>query len=172
MATGQRAFGGDTAAIVHDAIVNQTPPPAHEVNSTVPPKLEQIVNRAIEKDRELRYQSAADIDTDLQSLADRPRESDSGKFRVRSQWKWLTAAALICVAVVAGVLYWHSRRPTPLTERDTIVLADFKNTTGDAVFDDTLKRGLYIQLRQSPFLELLSDRKVERNLETDGASRG
>jgi tetratricopeptide (TPR) repeat protein len=174
MATGHRAFSGDTAAIVHDAILTRTPPSAHEVNSAIPPKLEQIINRAIEKDRERRYQSAADMRTDLQSLADRSRESDDGKSRKRSRWKWLAVAVLVCVAMLAGGSYWNwrSHRPPKLTDKDTIVLADFDNKTGDPVFDDTLKQGLAIQLGQSPFLDLVSDRKVNGTLKQMGRHAG
>ncbi len=164
MATGQRAFSGDTAALVREAILNQTPAPVGERNSAIPPKVEQIINRAIEKDRELRYQSAAEMHADLQSLADQPRESDSGKLPMPSQWKWLVAATVICVALVAGVLYWHSHKPVKLTEKDTIVLADFANSTGDPVFVGTLKQALSIQLEQSPFLNVLSDDKIRKTL--------
>ncbi len=167
MATGERAFSGDTAAIVHDAIVKQTPAAAHERNPSIPPKLEHIINHAIEKDRERRYQSATEMRADLESLAARQSEqSGSGKSRIRSRWKWLASAAVVCVAMIASGLYWywHSRKPVKLTERDTIVLADFDNKTGDAVFNDTLKQALSIQLEQSPFLNVLSAEKVEEML--------
>ena len=71
---------------------------------------------------------------------------------------------------VAGC-YWRARKTPVLTEKDTIVLADFDNKTGDAVFDDTLKQGLAIQLEQSPFLDLVSEGKVNRDIEADGPSR-
>ena len=172
IATGQRAFGGDTAAVVHDAILNSSPPPAHDMNSKIPPTVEQIINRAIEKNRELRYQSAAEMRADLQSLTDQSKGSESGKSRVSSRWKWLAAAAVVCVVIIAGGLYWRSHRPAKLTEQDTLVAGDFDNTTGDAVFDDSLKRALFIQLRQSPFLTLLSDRKVNATLKLMGRHAG
>jgi serine/threonine protein kinase/tetratricopeptide (TPR) repeat protein len=159
MFTGQRAFSGDTAAIVHDAILNQIPRPAHEVNSAIPPRLEQIIDRAIEKERELRYQSVAEMRADLETVADRSSESDDDS-RKRSPWKWLPVAAVVCVAIVAGGLYWWSHRPAKLTDQDTIVLADFDNKTGDPIFDDSLKQGLSVQLGQSPFLNVLPNRKV------------
>jgi len=165
MASGQRAFTGETAAVVHDAILNQIPAPVHERNSAIPPELEQIINRAIEKDRELRYPSAAEMRTDLQSLAaDHSKPPESGKSRVRYRWKWLAAAAVVCVAIAGAGLYWRSHRPAKLTEQDTIVIADFANSTGDPVFDDTLKQALSAQLSQSPFLNVLSNRKVRGTL--------
>ena len=175
MATGQRAFGGDTAAIVHDAILNQAPVPVHERNSTIPPKLEEIINRAIEKDRERRYQSAAELRADLESVnAHESKQSARGKSHDPSRWKWLAVVVAVCVAILAGGIYWYWRfhRPPKLTDKDTIVLADFDNKTGDAVFDDTLKQGLAIQLGQSPFLDLLSDRKVNGTLRQMGRSAG
>ena len=72
---------------------------------------------------------------------------------------------------MAGV-YWRTRKVPALTEKDTIVLADFDNKTGDPVFDDTLKQGLSIQLEQSPFLELISDGKVNQTLKLMGRSAG
>jgi serine/threonine protein kinase/DNA-binding winged helix-turn-helix (wHTH) protein len=160
MATGQRAFSGETAADVHNAIVNQTPVPVRERNSNLPPKLGSIINRAIEKERDRRYQSAGEMRAELQVLADRSRESREGKSLLR----WLGAAAVICVAIVSGMLYLRSHRAPKLTEQDTIVIADFDNSTGDPVFDDALKQALSAQLSQSPFLNVLSDRKVRGTL--------
>ncbi len=175
MATGQRAFGGDTAAIVREAILTQTPAPVRERNSTVPPKLEQIINQAINKDRERRYQGAAEMGADLQSLtADQSSQSGGLKLRERPRWRWLAFAAVVCVAIIAGGVYWYRRshRAPKLTERDTIVLADFDNETGDAVFDDALKQGLLVQLGQSPFLDLVSERKVNQTLRQMGRHAG
>jgi len=172
MATGQRAFNGETAALMHGAILSQTPAPAHELNPAVPPQLEQIINRAIEKDRELRYQTAGEMAADLQSLtAHQPGEEIEAP--KRSRWKWAAAAvALIAVATIAAGLYWRSHQPAKLAENDTLVIADFDNTTGDPVFDDTLKRALFIQLRQSPFLNVLPDRKVNATLTQMGWHAG
>ena len=83
---------------------------------------------------------------------------------VRRHWKLLVSAAIVLAAVVGGVLYWRSHRITHLSEKDTIVLADFANSTGDPVFDGTLKQALAIQLEQSPFLNVLSDKQVSDTL--------
>jgi serine/threonine protein kinase/DNA-binding winged helix-turn-helix (wHTH) protein/tetratricopeptide (TPR) repeat protein len=167
MATGRRAFSGVTAVASQEAILNQTPAPAHERNGAIPSKLELIINRAIEKDRELRYQTAAEMRADLQSVAERPREADDSRPGKHSRWKWQAAAAVVSFAIVGGGLYQHrrSQRLPKLTGQDTIVLADFVNSTGDQVFDGTLKQALGIQLEQSPFLNLLSDDKIAGTLQ-------
>jgi serine/threonine protein kinase len=159
MATGQRAFSGETA-ILKDAILNHTPAPVHELNSSLPPKLEEIINKAVEKDREKRYQSASEIRADLEIL-----RSQTEHRLVRRHWKPFLSAVIVLAAVVGGVLYWRSHRiPTRLTATDTIVLADFANSTGDPVFDDALKTALTTGLQQSPFLNLLSLDKANRAL--------
>jgi tetratricopeptide (TPR) repeat protein len=88
----------------------------------------------------------------------------------RKLWKVLVpVAGLFVAALIAVGLYLRSRPATPLTEKDTIVLADFTNTTGDPVFDDALKQALAVQLGQSPFLNILSDRRVEETLRLMGS---
>jgi pentatricopeptide repeat protein len=159
MATGQRAFSGNTAAILKDAILNHTPAPVHDLNSTLPPKLEQIIDKALEKDRERRYQSATEMRTGLEILSDQTQHG-----LVRRHWKLFLSAAIVLAAVVGGVVYWRSHRTVHLSKRDTIVLADFANSTGDPVFDGTLKQALAIQLEQSPFLNVLSDKQVSDTL--------
>ena len=93
---------------------------------------------------------------------------------LRKRWKVLAPAALILVAAaIGGTLYFRSRQATArLTDKDTIVLSDFDNKTGDAVFDDTLKQGLSVQLEQSPFLALVSERKVNETLKLMGRPAG
>jgi serine/threonine protein kinase/Flp pilus assembly protein TadD len=159
MATGKRAFSADTAAVVQDAILNQTPAPAHEVNSTIPPKLEQIVNRAIEKDREQRYQSAAEMRADFNGL-----QADLQKNSTQRPLLRIATLLLLVAAVIGLVLYWQMYRRVRLTETDQIVLADFANNTGDQLFDGTLKQALSLHLQQSPFLNLVSDQKVNETL--------
>ncbi|SRR5260370_41603992 len=141
MATGRMAFTGNTAAVIHDKILNRTPIPASQTNQGLSPKLDEIIGKALEKDRKLRYQNAADIRTDLQRLK---RDTESARVPaatsvespkdVRRFWKVsvLIAAAVLTLAV--GSYFYYHRTPK-LTEKDTIVLADFENKTGDPVFD-------------------------------------
>ena len=171
MVTGRMAFGGNTAAIVHDAILNRAPTALTRVNPALSPELERIVNKALEKDRKLRYQSASEVRTDLQRLK---RDSDSGravaataqvegKSAAKSNWsRWavVSGVTILLVGLAAGGWLLHSRKARPLTDKDTIVLADFANTTGDPVFDGTLKQALAVDLGQSPFLNVLSEEKV------------
>jgi len=166
MATGRRAFTGDNAAAMHDAILNRAPTPPAELNTELPTELQDVIQKCLEKDRNLRYQKAAEIRSDLEKVK-RRREHP-----LLSRWRLLATAAVIVVALLAGGLYWRSRKTTTLTEKDTIVLADFVNTTGDSVFDDTLKQGLSVQLEQSPFLALVSERKVNETLKLMGRPAG
>ena len=158
MATGRRAFTGDNAAALHDAILNRAPTPPAELNPELPTELQDVIQKCLEKDRNLRYQTAAEIRSALEKVK-RRREHP-----VLSRWKLLATAAVLVVALVAAGLYWRARKASTLTEKDTIVLADFVNTTGDSVFDDSLKQALATDLGQSPFLTVLSDRKVIETL--------
>ena len=172
MTTGTLPFRGESTGIVFDAILNRAPLPPLRLNPDVPPKLEDIVNKALEKDRNLRYQSATDVRTDLQRLK---RDSESGHSAAASSGTlaaphgkvWNFAVPILTVALlVAGGLYYRSHQQrTRLTDKDTIVLADFANSTGDAVFDDALKTALNVSLRQSPFLNMLSDSEVAKTLQ-------
>ena len=218
MATGALPFSGETTALIFDAILHCDPPQAIRFNRDIPPKLEDIINRALEKDRNLRYQSAADIRSELQRLkrdteTGRTKAASSGTVAVAKEgdagvtqptisqsplpasgsapaqgpsasssvmkvaevptagsklWRILLPAAVIfVVAAIAGAFYLRSRStkpPTALTEKDTIVLADFANSTGDPVFDDTLKTALSVSLNQSPFLNVLAENKVASTL--------
>jgi serine/threonine protein kinase/Flp pilus assembly protein TadD len=161
IATGQRAFSGPTPEILHQEILNGTAAPARGLNPELPSSLEKVIHKAMEKDRGLRYQRASEIRADLNriKLGIQSREQAAGLRR-----KLLAAMAVVLIAAIAGGLYWRSRHGTKLTEKDTIVLCDFTNTTGDSVFDDTLKQALAIQLEQSPFLTVISDRKVSETL--------
>jgi tetratricopeptide (TPR) repeat protein len=144
------------------------------LNPEVPTKLEEVINKALEKDRKLRYQNAGDIRTDLQRLK---RDSDSGAVVATletgvkpptksSRVRWAAPVGVIIVVVGLAVGGWlfFSRKAHALTDKDTIVLADFTNTTGDPVFDGTLRQGLFVQLEQSPFLSMISDDRIQHTL--------
>jgi serine/threonine protein kinase len=178
MSTGQLPFRGDSTAMIFDSILNRVPVPAVRLNPDVPAELERIINKALEKDRNLRYQHAADMRTDLQRLK---RDSESGyrsavssgtlsapettAARVAKIWKFAVPGLLIALFVAGGLYYRSHEHNKHLTEKDTIVLTDFANSTGDAIFDDTLKTALNVSLRQSPFLNVLSDSEVAKTLQ-------
>jgi eukaryotic-like serine/threonine-protein kinase len=175
MATGRLAFPGNTAAVIHEAILNKPPAPPARLNKQVPSELEEIISIALEKDRKLRYQKAADIRADLQRLRQDTADHVSGpsggasrtswrlKRIARKRWR-LAGTALLAIAIVAVGLHFYPRRAAALNAKDTIVLADFANRTNDPVFDDTLRQGLAVQLEQSPFLSLVSERRIEQTL--------
>jgi serine/threonine protein kinase/tetratricopeptide (TPR) repeat protein len=187
MATGQQAFGGATTAVVFTALLTQPPVAPHDHSHVLSPELEYIINKALEKDRALRYQSAAELRADLKRLQ---RDTDSGRWRAdagvrgygqkhrtgpgRVPKGWVLAlAAVALVGAAALIAYFRMRHlPSyPLTSQDSIVLADFTNTTGEAVFDDTLKQALRVQLEQSPFLNTLSAEEVSQTLGYMGRPR-
>jgi serine/threonine protein kinase/Flp pilus assembly protein TadD len=161
MATGQVAFGGTAVAVVFDTILNRDPPAINRLNPQLPDAMTHIIAKALRKDREQRYQSAAEILDDLKAIA-AGRHVRVAESAASGRKLALTAALTvltIALIVVAG-LSSLQRQGHRLTEQDTLVLADFVNTTGDSVFDDTLKQAISVQLTQSPFLNILSDANV------------
>ncbi len=169
--------------MIFTAILTQAPTSPVRLNPDCPAELERIINKALEKDRDLRCQSAAELCADLKRLK---RDTESGRVgasgarpaerrsALRKPWKVLAPAALVLVAAtIGGTLYFRSRQAMArLTDKDTIVLSDFDNKTGDSVFEDTLKQGLSVQLEQSPFLDLLSEQRVNDTLKLMGHPAG
>jgi tetratricopeptide (TPR) repeat protein/predicted Ser/Thr protein kinase len=177
MATGQLPFRGDTSGMIFNAILERPPVPPVRINPEVPPKLEEIIDKCLEKERNLRYQHASEICTDLQRLR---RDTESGRVvaagtgtvplqegsiaRLAKLWKIAVAALILAVLGAGGLYYRWRRQSVRLTDKDTVLLADFANSTGDAVFDDTLKTALTVSLRQSPFLNVVPGSQVARTV--------
>jgi serine/threonine protein kinase/tetratricopeptide (TPR) repeat protein len=171
MATGMLPFRGESTGLIFNSILNRVPVSPVRLNPNVTPELESIIAKCLEKDRNLRYQHSSEVRTDLLRLK---RTTETAQVTTTAQvgvgsgigkrWKVIVPAAIaLLVLSVAG--YFYSHRTPKLTDKDTIVLADFANSTGDPVFDDTLKTALTLSLRQSPFLNVLSDRDVAKTLQ-------
>jgi tetratricopeptide (TPR) repeat protein len=187
MATGRQPFAGPTHAVIFEGILTKQPTPPSALNANVPADFDRIVAKALDKDRETRYQSASDMRADLKRLK---RDTESGRTSAavaaapaaapeartlpggasRRRALLIGAPLAAAAAIVIGVLWQSQDAPAALTERDTVVLADFRNRTGDAMFDDTLTEALAVQLRQSPFLNLMPEQQVEATLRLMGRS--
>ncbi|MGA7922293.1 MAG: protein kinase [Candidatus Acidiferrales bacterium] len=179
MATGVLPFRGETSGVIAEAILNRSPVAPVRLNPDISPKLEEIITKALEKDRKLRYQSAMDMRTDLQRLK---RDSDSSRAAAATpldepkpavkctwfRWATVTGGAMVLIGLVVGGWLFFSRKAHALTDKDTVVLADFTNTTGDPVFDGALRQGLSVQLQQSPFVSLISEDSIQRTLRQMG----
>jgi len=225
MATGQVAFRGDTSAVIFNAILERAPVSPSRINPDIPPKLEEIISKALDKDRELRYQNASDMRADLKRVR---RELESGRSPVlettdsniptslvsgsgirsappsssakvattpssaekapsatgkepavpisppvsaeKSRPKlrlYASLGAAVCLIAIAGFILYQ-RRAHAITEKDSILVTDFVNTTGDSVFDGTLKKALAVDLQQSPFLNVVPEQQVQKTLKYMG----
>jgi serine/threonine protein kinase len=184
MATGHLAFERPTLGATFAAIMHEEAPSPSQWNSALPSQVGEIIGKALQKNRELRYQNASEMRSDLQRLKramDSGRANLAGEERVElrstgqpraalptraSRKAQYVAVAILCGVIIGGGLYYRLHQQNQrLTERDTIVLADFANSTGDAIFDDTLKTALTVSLRQSPFLNVLSEGDVAKTMQ-------
>lgn len=175
MASGKLPFRGETLGSLSSAILDKTPTAPILLNPDLRPELQEIINKALQKDPDLRYQSAAEIRVDLERLR---RQLESGvspqvdleqapekgalagiHLLARKHWKFGLVGSILTIAIVTALVI-SSRRVIALSEKDTVLVADFENKTGDGVFDDTLRQALTMDLAQSPFVNVLSDRKV------------
>ena len=173
MATGQLPFRGESMGVIFNAILNTVPVAPVRLNPDVPAGLEQIIAKCLEKDRDLRYRHASEIHTDLQRLkrtlssgsATAPANAATARPLVSRRFGLIAGLVGVLLAAAAFGYYRGMLQSTrKLTDKDTIVLADFENSTGDPVFDGTLRQGLAIQLEQSPFLSLISEERIRRVL--------
>ena len=182
MATGRQAFSGETSGEIREAILTRQPTPPQRLNPAIDPRLQAIIEKALEKDRDARYQHASEIRADLKRLkrdtepgravaAGLSRHAERGGIKP-SVHRWLVAAGLVVIVAAAGTyLYLRQRHSHHLAEQDTVLLADFTNQTGEPVWDETLKQALRVQLEQSPFLNILPDEKAAQELAYMGRAR-
>jgi len=179
MATGKMPFDGNSPGEICGDILHLEPPPPSQVNPQVSIALQSVIQKALEKDRNLRYQHASELRSDLQRLK---RDSETGRYSTSSlsaskialttsaaqkkkpRGVTVAVAVVLLAALIGAGLYYRWHRAAQLTDKDTIVIADFANSTGDPVFDDTLKTALTVSLNQSPFLNVLSDNRVAATL--------
>ncbi len=175
MATSERPFAGKNRVLLMDSILNAKPSAPTRRNPSLPAALDAVIARSLEKDRERRYQNAADLSADLKRLKQEPGVGSSAtralpreNYAARASRNWKVAIIAGLVAIALASLWSFSRLRRALTEKDTIVLADFDNQTGDAVFDLTLRQGLAVQLEQSPFLSLISEPRIQQTLRLMG----
>jgi len=183
MTTGTLPFAGATPVAIFESLFTRVPPPPSTINSAVPADFDRIVAKTLEKDRERRYQTAADLHADVKRLQHGtatgvtaavpvlPPALAASVPRRRAPWTAIASAAAVVAAAAIGVLLYTSRTRA-FSERDPVVIADFINTTGEAVFDDTLKEALDVQLRQSPYLTVLPEQRIQGTLRMMGRKPG
>ncbi len=180
MSTGALPFRGDTSPVIFEAILNRQPVVPVRLNPDVPLQLEEIIMKLLEKDRDLRYQGAAEVRTDLKRLK---RDTDSGlisaaassgTLRVANARKPGRAWNLVVIAIVVlsvfglAMTIFMRRTRAVMSEKDAILVTDFVNTTADPMFDGTLKKALAVDLEQSPYLNVFPEQKVRQTLQLMG----
>jgi eukaryotic-like serine/threonine-protein kinase len=173
MATGQPAFSGEKPQAVFEEILHpsSTPPKA---DLAVPPELRPIIAKAMARNPADRYANAVALRDDLRSLK---RSSEASQLVVQpkspsKRWKLMAVLTVLTLAVGGAFLGFHRSSSARLAERDAIILADFTNSTGDPIFDEGLQQALRAQLEQSPFLNVVSDQKVNQQLRYMGRPPG
>ena len=178
MATGRRAFSGATSAIIFAALLKDTPQPPSEINRAIPVELEKIIGKGLEKDRTLRYQHASEIRADLRRLR---RESQEAAISSRGHKLWpvkhhlplkkavgFLAVTIVAGAVTGGYLHRVSTKQAQPAGRQSVVIAEFENSTDDAVLDGTVKDAVAVQLEQSPLLQIVPEEKITEALKKGG----
>jgi tetratricopeptide (TPR) repeat protein len=184
MVTGQLPFQGATVATIFEGLLTKAPAPPSQIKPGVPPELDRIILKALEKDRETRYQGAAELRADLKRLkrsaesgavsanltAARPAQVVPPLPRPTSPWRtpMFIGVPLLTAAIVGAIFFYRSVATPALTQKDTIVLSSVVNRTGDTMFDDTLGEALALQLRQSPFLNVVPEQQVQATLRLMG----
>ena len=164
MATGKLAFAGPSTAKIHQAVLSLNPPPARSFNPAIPPDLERVIGKALEKDRDSRYQHAADMEVDLKLVRDKPSGNPPPVSTPLSRrvWPWAVVSFLALGLAVLGAWFWVHRAVS--ADHHEVVLADFEDSTGDADLANALQTALAIDLKQSPFLLVASGSRISATL--------
>ena len=187
MASGVQPFKGNTSGAISGAILHETPPSPLLLNPNLPPKLGEIINKALEKNRNLRYQHAADLCADLKRLR---RDTESGETTSvtrptarhpvrtfapllsktrRPGWKWILPIAGALVLLALGTIFFRYRHgPVALGETDWVLVSDFVNATGEPIFDGALKQAVTVKLAESPYFNIVLDSTTRQALKLMG----
>jgi eukaryotic-like serine/threonine-protein kinase len=165
--TGQRPYQEDSTPQLTDAILHRQPVTPRALNARVSPEMERIILKCLEKERENRYQSAKEIGVDLRRLSSSSEAAIAGaatRPAARRRVALPAAGALVVALALAAGGYFYFHRVPRITDKDSIVVADFTNTTGDPVFDGALRQGLFVQLQQTPFLSVVSGDQITQTM--------